>query len=199
MSLLANVALATCWGAFALTWLIGAIYYQSRAPQERTRAGFGSAFLIGVPIVFVVTRVVPMADWNSLTVHAHWVRLLGLVILLAGTAFTLWARISLGVMWSGAPTVKEGHELHTGGPYGITRHPIYTGILAMVLGSALLADVGQWIVAFPVFLILLEIKLHIEERLMQAEFPDAYPAYREGIPQLIPGLRLLTRRKPARG
>jgi protein-S-isoprenylcysteine O-methyltransferase Ste14 len=199
MSLFAAVAFKVCWGAFALTWLIGALYYQSPASAKQTSTWFASSFLIGIPIVLVVSGVVPMADWRSLTIHTYWVRLPGLVILLAGTAFTLWARISLGVMWSGVPTVKEGHELHTSGPYGVTRHPIYTGILTMLLGSTLLAGGGQWIVTFPVFLILLEIKLHIEERLMLAEFPDAYPRYREQVPQLIPGLCLLRRRTPTRG
>lgn len=194
--LLATVALRACWGAFASTWLVSAIYYQSRAPEDRTRRGFGSAFLIGIPIVIAVAAVVPMADWNSLTVRAHWVRLLGLVILVAATAFTIWARLSLGVMWSATPTIKQEHKLLTSGPY---RHPIYTGILAMLLGSLLLSGGGLWILPFPVFVMLLEIKLHVEERLMLAEFPDAYPRYREQVPQLIPGLRLLSRHRLARG
>jgi len=50
-------------------------------------------------------------------------------------------------------------------------------------------------VPFPVFLVLLEIKMHIEERLMLAEFPGDYPRYRQHVPQLIPGLRLV---RPAR-
>jgi protein-S-isoprenylcysteine O-methyltransferase Ste14 len=99
-------------------------------------------------------------------------------------------------MWSGAPTVKEGHKLGTTGPYGITRHPIYTGILSMLLGTLLVAGAGRWLVPFPVFLVLLEIKMHIEERFMQAEFPDDYPPYRRRVPQLIPGLRLVRSARP---
>ena len=49
---------------------------------------------------------------------------------------------------------------------------------------------GRWIVAFPAFLVLVGIKLHIEERLMLAEFPDDYPRYRKRVPQLVPGLHL---------
>ena len=66
-----------------------------------------------------------------------------------------------------------------------------------VLG--LVAGGGRWIVPFPVFLVLLEIKLHIEERLMRAEFPDHYPRYRQRVPQLVPGLKLLSRRRMAVG
>jgi protein-S-isoprenylcysteine O-methyltransferase Ste14 len=52
---------------------------------------------------------------------------------------------------------------------------------------------GRWILLIPVGLVLLEIKIHLEERLMLAEFPDDYPRYRQQVPQLIPGLRLLRR------
>ena len=57
-------------------------------------------------------------------------RILGLVVLLAATVLTIWARLALGAMWSAAPTVKEEHRLRTSGPYRITRHPIYTGLIS---------------------------------------------------------------------
>ena len=121
----------------------------------------------------------------------------GLVILLGATAFTIWARLVLGVMWSGAPVVKQQHELRTTGPYGVTRHPIYTGILGMLIGSLLVTGAGRWIVPFPVFLVLFEIKIHIEERFMLGEFPDEYPRYRQRVPKLVPGLRLISGRRVA--
>lgn len=198
LNLLTVVGLAACWGAFVLTWLAGAIYNQSRAPAtEQTRTWFPRT---GWVIVGVAWVVVPRAAWNSLALHPPaWIRILGLAILLAATAFTLWARLTLGTMWSGAPTVKQLHQLRTSGPYGVTRHPIYTGMLGMMLGSLLLAGGGRWIVPFPVFLVLLEIKIRVEERLMLAEFPDDYPRYRQRVPQLVPGLRLVSRRSAASG
>lgn len=45
--------------------------------------------------------------------------------------------------------------------------------------------------AFPIYVVFAEIKLHIEERFMLAEFPDDYPPYRQRVPQLVPGLRLV--------
>ena len=122
-----------------------------------------------------------------------WARFLGLAVLLAATAFTLWARFALGLMWSAVPAVKEGHQLRTSGPYAITRHPIYTGLLGMVLGTMLVAGAGPWIVPFPVALILIEFKIRIEERFMTAEFPEEYPRYRKRVPRVVPGLRLVTK------
>jgi len=192
LNLLAPVSLAACWGAVALAWLAGAIYYESKAPAERTRAWYASPLWISTAIVVAVAVAVPGADWRPLTFYAPPVRILGLAILLAATALTVWARLALGAMWTAAPTVKQEHELRTGGPYAITRHPIYTGLLGMFLGSLLLAGAGRWIVAFPVYLVLLQFKIHTEERLMLAEFPGDYPRYRQRVPQLVPGLRLIS-------
>ncbi len=199
LNLLAVIGIAVCWGAVVLAWLAGAIYYQSREPAERTRASYLSPILITTVIMVVVSAAVPMADWRPLEVHAPWVRLLGLAILLAATALTLWARFTLGTMWSAAPAVKQEHQLRTTGPYSVTRHPIYTGMLGMMLGSLLLAAGGRWILPFPVFLVLTEIKISVGERLMLAEFPDDYPRYRQRVPKLVPGLRLLGRRPVASG
>jgi protein-S-isoprenylcysteine O-methyltransferase Ste14 len=190
LTLLAVIGIAACWGALALAWLLGAIYYESRAPAERKRSWFGTAVWPGLAITAAVTFAVPRADWNSVVLHPAWARILGLPILVAATAFAIWARIALGAIWSAAPTVLEEHQLRTSGPYSVTRHPIYTGMLAMLAGTTLLAGGGRWIVAFPVFLVLVEVKLHIEERFMLAEFPDDYRRYRKRVPQLVPGLRL---------
>jgi protein-S-isoprenylcysteine O-methyltransferase Ste14 len=198
MNMIAVIGIVACWGALALAWLAGAIFYESQAPAERIRSGWlGTAASTGLAISFVAGLAVPRADWQSVTWHAPAVRSLGLAILLAGTAFAIWARLALGVMWSAAPTVKEEHELRTSGPYAITRHPIYTGMISMLLGSALLAGAGPWIISVPVFLVLLQFKIRVEERLMLAEFPDDYPHYRERVPQLVPGLRLVSRRPAA--
>jgi protein-S-isoprenylcysteine O-methyltransferase Ste14 len=196
LNLLAAVSTAACWGAVALAWLAGAIFYESQTPPERTREAYASPLWISTAIVVAVSVAVPPAAWRPLTFYAPPVRILGLAILLAATGLTLWARLVLGAMWSAAPTVKQEHKLRTSGPYAVTRHPIYTGLLGMFLGSLLVAGAGRWIVVFPIYLVLLEFKIGVEERLMLAEFPDDYPRYRRRVPQLVPGLRWISARKP---
>jgi protein-S-isoprenylcysteine O-methyltransferase Ste14 len=191
LNMIAVVGLVACWGAVALAWLAGAIYYESKSPAEQTRARFVSPMWISTVVVVGLSAAVPRADWLPLEIHAPGLRILGLAIVLAATVLTVWARLALGAMWSAAPTVKQEHKLRTGGPYAITRHPIYTGLLGMMLGSLLLAGGGRWIVPFAVYLVVLEFKIRIEERLMLAEFPDDYPHYRRHVPQLVPGLRLI--------
>ena len=141
--------------------------------------------------------IVGRSHFDGLAVGALWVRVLGLAVLVASTVFTLWARFSLGTMWSVAPKVKGDHQLRTRGPYAVTRHPIYTGLLGMLLGATLLSGIGQWIVLFPVGLIVFEVKIRMEEHLMVATFPEEYPRYRRQVPQLIPGLYALRQRHSA--
>jgi protein-S-isoprenylcysteine O-methyltransferase Ste14 len=140
-------------------------------------------------VVLVVIAVVPASAWDALTTHAAWVAGLGLAVLVCSTAFALWARVALGTMWSLSPAVKDGHELRTEGPYGITRHPIYTALLGMLLGTVLVAGLGRSILILPVGIVLLELKLRAEEELMVARFPEEYLRYRQRVPQLVPGLR----------
>src|SRR5690242_1912317 len=73
------------------------------------------------------------------------------------------------------------HRLRTEGPYGVTRHPIYTGLLGMLLGTVLLVGFGHWLLLLPVGLVFIEIRIHLEEGLMLATFPEAYPTYRQRV------------------
>jgi protein-S-isoprenylcysteine O-methyltransferase Ste14 len=195
---LADVAIAACWGVVALVWVAGALYNATHAPRERTRRQFGLTAgdygLIGVAVVCAGLAIASRGYWHDLAAGASWARVLGLAVLVASTVFTLWARLSLGTMWSVAPKVKGDRQLRTRGPYAVTRHPIYTGLLGMLLGTTLLTGIGQWIVLFPAGLIVFEVKIRMEERLMLATFPDEYSQYRRQVPQLVPGIYALRRR-----
>jgi protein-S-isoprenylcysteine O-methyltransferase Ste14 len=205
---LAGVGIAVCVGAVVVVWVAGALYNAlhtlhnaSHSPRERTRSQpgltAGDGGLIGVAVVCAALAIVGRRYFDDLAAGALWVRVLGLAVLLASTVFTLWARFSLGTSWSMAPKVTGDHQLRTHGPYAVTRHPIYTGLLGMLLGATLLSGIGQWIVLFPAGLIVFEVKIRMEERLMVATFPDEYPRYRRRVPQLVPGLYALRQRHSA--
>jgi protein-S-isoprenylcysteine O-methyltransferase Ste14 len=201
---LAAVGIAVCVGVVVVVWVAGALYNAlhtlhnaSHAPQERTRSQPGSIALIVVAVVCVGLVIVGRRYFDGLAVGALWVRVLGFAVLVASTVFTLWARFSLGTSWSVAPKVQGDHQLRTRGPYAVTRHPIYTGVLGMLLGATLLSGIGRWIVLFPVGLIVFEVKIRMEEQLMLATFPDEYPRYRRQVPQLVPGLYVLRQRHSA--
>jgi protein-S-isoprenylcysteine O-methyltransferase Ste14 len=118
----------------------------------------------------------------------HRVQLIGLALTIFGCLIACWARIVLGGNWSGTATVKASHELIVKGPYAFARHPIYTGMLLAVVGTAL--AVGEWrsIAGTVVVLLALFVKMSQEERLMLQTFPEAYPHYRQKVRALIPGV-----------
>jgi protein-S-isoprenylcysteine O-methyltransferase Ste14 len=210
-NMLAEVGIAVCVGAVALVWVAGALYNASRSPRsapdapgERSRSQprmtARNSGLIGVAVVCAGLAIASRSHFDGLAVGALWVRVLGLAVLVASTLFTLWARLSIGIMWSVMPRLQGDHRLRTHGPYAVTRHPIYTGGLGMLLGITLIVGIGQLVVLFPACLIVLEVKIRMEEHLLVAAFPDEYPRYRHQVPQLVPGLyarRQRTHQSPA--
>jgi protein-S-isoprenylcysteine O-methyltransferase Ste14 len=122
-------------------------------------------------------RLYPWAPWQ------FWITA---AMTAAGLAFTVWARSHLGRNGSVAVTLKRGHELVTTGPFAFVRHPMYTGLLTAFLGSAL--SLGQWrgLLAFAIALAALWRKWRLEERWMRERFGDAYDAYKQRVPEVLP-------------
>jgi protein-S-isoprenylcysteine O-methyltransferase Ste14 len=111
---------------------------------------------------------------------------IGIAVCAAGLAFAIWARRTLGRNWSGAATIKEGHELITRGPYRFVRHPIYTGLLTGVAGTLIGSGKVRELVILAAAALAIWAKLSVEERLMLRQFPEAYPEYRRRTKAIIP-------------
>lgn len=184
-----TVALGTCWAAFGLAWAAGFVVNLRSGPPVVRRNSRRMAWIVLLALIVVVRFLIPVGVWRPLTYRSGWLDALGIVVLLAGTVFTLWARWRLGKMWTGTVTIKKDHQLRTGGPYAVTRHPIYTGLLTMLAGTAMISGGGPW----PAFLVFayaaMMMKIRSEERLLSDEFPESYPAFKAAVPRLIPGLR----------
>lgn len=183
-----------CWVAFCLGWAIGWVNNLLKAPTTQKRSSFLPAWAICFVVVLILLmQFIPSHFWTLLTFVTPWLQIVGAVCLIISTAFTLWARWSLGTMWSTSPEIKVGHQLRTDGPYRITRHPIYTGVLGMLFGTMLISEGGVWILYFTIAVIILAIKLVSEERLLKETFGEQYIEYQHQVPQLIPGLQLFRR------
>jgi protein-S-isoprenylcysteine O-methyltransferase Ste14 len=181
-------AVAFCWGLFIVVWVVGAIYNMFKAPRIQ-KSSIPYHWIVGIVLIGGALIFVPHHFWTLLRFNALWCQMLGLVILLCSTALTLWARQVLGLMWTSEPVVKEHHELRTDGPYALTRNPIYTGLLGMLLGTTLLRGFGEWTLIFIASIILLEVKIYAEEHLMKEAFGEEFAHYKQRVPQLIPGLK----------
>jgi len=190
----AEIATWACWGLVAVTWIAGAVYGASRSHGRRQDPARGALWRLGAVVAAVLVFRFADRGLQQVTDHSRWIELPGLALLVASTAFTLWARVRLGRMWSASPDMlKEGHELRTDGPYAVTRHPIYTGLLGMLIGTVLLNGIGVSLAVLVVGAVFLATRIPVEERLMSATFPEEYARYRERVPRLVPGLQLLRR------
>ncbi|HST17281.1 MAG TPA: isoprenylcysteine carboxylmethyltransferase family protein [Gaiellaceae bacterium] len=191
---MAPIATAICWGAVFVVWVAGGIYGARKAPGRRQGPGRDVYWRVGAVAAAAILFHVARRYLDDATDHSRWVELPGLVLLVASTAFTLWARVALGRMWSATPNMlRAGHKLRTDGPYGITRHPIYTGLFGMLVGTVLLNGIGPALVALVVGATVVVTRIPIEERLMSRTFPEEYARYRERVPRFVPGLNLLRR------
>lgn len=179
---------------FPAMWLSWAVYWWWSGLNTKAtlrHESLGSRLLQLLPVLVAVPLLwadkVPGAFLNQrFFPWAAWVFWVAACITAAGLIFTVWARVHLGRNWSGWITIKHGHELIVSGPYGVVRHPIYTGLLVAFIGSAL--AVGQWrgvLVAFVMWAALWR-KLRLEERWMVERFGQQYEAYKLRVPALLP-------------
>ena len=192
MGRMAEAVTWICWGVVLVVWIAGALV------GGRTGQGQGSAngaiWRIGAVVLAGALYRAARHDLHKVADHSLWIEIPGLVLLVASTVFTIWARVRLGRMWSASPgTLQESHELRTDGPYAVTRHPIYTGLLGMLLGSVLLNGLGVSLVFLVIGAVVIATRIPVEERLMSKTFPEQYARYRRRTPRIVPGLRLLRR------
>ena len=190
---MAQIATWICWGVVVVTWIAGAVYAARTSRGHRQGGASGALWRLGSIVAAAIVFRLAWHDLHRVIDHSRWIELPGLVLLVTSTGFTIWARLRLGRMWSASPDVLQtDHELRTDGPYAITRHPIYTGLFGMLVGTALLNGLGVSLAFLALGAVFLAIRIPIEERLMCKTFPDEYARYRERVPRLVP--RLLHRR-----
>jgi protein-S-isoprenylcysteine O-methyltransferase len=108
------------------------------------------------------------------------------IVTFIGLLIMLWARKTLDRNWSADIVLKEEHELITSGPYAYVRHPIYTGLIFMVLGVVLYVDTLAFTIFFILFVFGAYFKAKKEERLLISHFKDKYHEYKKNVKSLIP-------------
>jgi protein-S-isoprenylcysteine O-methyltransferase Ste14 len=107
-------------------------------------------------------------------------------LIVAGIAFSWWARIWLGALWSGQVTKKADHRVVDTGPYRIVRHPIYTGILLAIYATMALKGTVLAIAGAVLITIGLWMKARLEEIFLREELGSDYDSYRRRVPMLFP-------------
>lgn len=180
------------WIAVGVVWLIGALMSKRTVRREavssslRHIAIMAAAFVLlfpGLPFSARL-RVGPLA-WRFVP-ESPVIAWTGLALTVAGCAFAVWARLLLGGNWSSSVTVKQDHRLIRRGPYTIVRHPIYSGFLLGMLGSALARGELRGIAGLALAFIGWRMKSRLEEAFMAAQFGAEYTEYQREVKALIP-------------
>lgn len=179
--------LANIWILWVASWVIASFW------QGRTKKGVVTleSFKYRLPILFGALLFLPLTGkllgekplWQFGETGIY----VAAVLVLAGISFTWWGRIHLGQFWSNHITHKEGHTVVDTGPYGMVRHPIYTGLIAGMLVTGIAVGTVTAMLGAVLISLGMAIKARMEEGFLTVELgEEAYGSYCRRVPMLIP-------------
>jgi protein-S-isoprenylcysteine O-methyltransferase Ste14 len=174
------------WIIFWVYWLISA--FGSKKDSGSTIKRFAGIRLTVFVLAIVLFRFLNIQNYsfqNRLANKNEGVLIGGLIIFFLGLLLAIWARLYLGKNWGMPMTQKQNPELVTAGPYQYIRHPIYSGILLAMLGSAIASSIF-WLTIFLICGLYFIYSATVEERLMMQQFPKSYSDYKDKTKMLIP-------------
>jgi protein-S-isoprenylcysteine O-methyltransferase Ste14 len=188
------------WAVFWVGWFAASIGV--KAGQRRWALYAGARLVIVVAVIGLLGGHGLAGHWLTghwLTGHwlarhglaGHvitrdpWLKGAGLALFVLGLALAVWARVYIGRNWGMPMSRKVDPELVTTGPYRAIRHPIYSGILLAMVGTAVAVG-SSWLVVAAVLGAYFVYSAVMEERYMAGRFPGTYPAYKRSTKMLIP-------------
>jgi protein-S-isoprenylcysteine O-methyltransferase Ste14 len=185
------------WGAFGLTRVIlrSRDRNDSRAAdtaptsQQETTAPFSRALLafhalaFGVMYFGISIAVIPgrVPNWFP------GQRVAGTLVIAGGAALMVWALVYFR-SWRFRATLDKGHQLATGGPFRILRHPIYMGLNLLALGTALWVPTPIVWAAFVLMAIGSDLRARAEETVLKQAFGPSYREYCARTRRFVPGI-----------
>lgn len=174
------------WLSLCAVWL-GSLPFVKRTIQKQSASSRWQHYAVLIVGLYLIFGSLP-SDWLNQPVItvALPIALTGLLVVLCGVIFSIWGRLILGENWSATPSIKQDHALIQRGPYRIVRHPIYTGILIGLLGSALQHGLVGSFLGVIICTVALWMKIAVEEQFMLHLFGDQYLSYRKSVSALIP-------------
>ena len=174
------------WLVWAIYWGIAARGAKKVARRESVASRLGHVLPLAAAALLFILPSMPGWLGEHFVGPAAAIHLGGVGLVFLGLLLCIWARVVLGGNWSGTVTLKHDHEVVRSGPYQLIRHPIYTGLLLMFLGSAIAQGEWRGLLAVAIAFVALWRKLRLEERWLEESFGTAYADYRNATWALIP-------------
>jgi protein-S-isoprenylcysteine O-methyltransferase Ste14 len=178
--------------AAVIPWVLFSLYWEAAAKNASVAESSESKDSRGLHVVLVnlalLLEIIPFhgaayfLPVSSITIAA------GFAVSVIGLIMAIWARRHLGRNWSGEISIKVEHQLIRTGPYKLLRHPIYTCILTMYVGTALVTGTWLAILGLAIASVAYWRKLRLEEANLRIAFGAEYETYRRVTWALVPGL-----------
>ena len=173
------------WIAWWAYWLVSALFTARTKSSESWLARMTHLVPLGLAF-FLIFHDADDAILYGILYRIRWVQAVGVAVTAAGLLFTIWARVHLGKYWSAMVTLKDHHKLIRTGPYRFVRHPIYTGLIAAAIGSAITVGSGDAWVGVALLVPTYLVKIWREEKFLSAEFGEEYRRFRCEVAMLVP-------------
>jgi len=175
------------WAIWAIGWLLMAFF--SKSTKRRETPGQRLQHVIPALLgFFLIFREGSTARWLTRAIFPDHplLMLVCVAVTILGLLFAVWARLALGSNWSGTVTIKTNHQLIRRGPYRFIRHPIYTGMLAALLATAITQRLVTGLLGFAVVTFALYRKARREESFLSQEFGEAFVEHRQHTGMFLP-------------
>jgi protein-S-isoprenylcysteine O-methyltransferase Ste14 len=181
--------IAGLWLLFVAYWAVGSVGAK-RSARGTWRRGIGLRLILFVGVAGVLRSPSLRESFAQVQRSLSQSSLLnwgGVVLCVLGFGLAFYARWYLGRNWGMPMSHKEQAELITSGPYAFIRHPIYTGLILAILGSAIGVNISWMLMLIPVGAYFI-LSARQEESVMLQLFPEQYAAYMARTGMLVPRL-----------
>jgi protein-S-isoprenylcysteine O-methyltransferase Ste14 len=168
------------WLAFWIYWLAAS----ASAKAGSTRWGQFAGVRVGIFLVVLLLLRLRLLKGQA-GVNNAWLWGVGLAVFVLGLSLAIWARLYIGRNWGMPMSRKDEPELVTTGPYHAIRHPIYSGIILGMVGTAIAVS-WYWVIAVVIMGAYFLYSAVHEERYLTEQFPAAYPDYKRSTKMLVP-------------
>jgi protein-S-isoprenylcysteine O-methyltransferase Ste14 len=191
---LLHKSIPAMWILWLAYWIISSFRTKTDEQRESEPSRWlHSALILAGALVMTFPQLFSPALSTRLIVEHEWVYWLSATLVALGLGTAIFARMALGANWSAAVVLKQGHELIRSGPYRYVRHPIYTGLLVALFGTALETGALRGVIGFALIAIAIVYKYRTEEKFLVRKFGDDYNRYKAEVPALVPFLSLADR------
>lgn len=173
------------WVAFSLYWGIAGRNSAPTKSSESKRSTVFHQIVLNVAMILLFLPVPGLKGW-FLQQRLHFLVAVGVIVQTGSLLLAVWARRHLGRNWSAEVRIGEGHELVRSGPYRVLRHPIYTAMLGMFLGTAIASSQYHALLGLAILVVAYLRKTRLEENILRRTFGGEWDAYRRTTWALVP-------------